>query len=165
MRQNSLESAAKYALGRMEDHERSNRVSLGFDCGMSLLREALGMPLSPIDERNMRSVGCAPAATEQAKQAELARWLDAIAADISSGSCPDNILRHLHKHTGEPIGVGEPCENLREWLASLVNLVEIAKRVYDITPTASEQLSRLQTKFEKEGVANGYTPNPRSKGA
>ena len=43
-------------------------------------------------------------------------------------------------------------------MASLINLVEIAKRVFDIEPTANEQL-RLQIKFEKEGIENGYTPN------
>lgn len=95
------------------------------------------------------------------QQKELSLWLDAIAEDIKKGKCRDNILYHLQKHTGEPIGIGEPCENMREWMASLINLVEIAKRTYEIEPTVSEQLSRLQIKFDKEGVENGYTPNPK----
>lgn len=94
---------------------------------------------------------------------ELSLWLDAIAKDIKDGKCKDGILYHLRKHSGEPIGIGEPCENMREWISSLVNLVEIVKRVYDIEPTPQEQLSRLQIKFEKEGIKNGYTPNPSNK--
>lgn len=92
---------------------------------------------------------------------ELSNWLDAIAKDVRDGTCRDNIIYHLRKHAGEPIGIGEPCEDMREWMASLVNLVEIAKRVFDIEPTEDEQLSRLQTKFDKEGLENGYTPNPK----
>jgi hypothetical protein len=57
MRKNSLENAAKYALERMEDHESRNNVSLGYDCGMSLLRDALGIPLTAMDKRNLLSVG------------------------------------------------------------------------------------------------------------
>ena len=57
MRKNSLENAARYALERMEDHESRNNVSLGYDCGMSLLRDALGIPLTAMDERNLSSVG------------------------------------------------------------------------------------------------------------
>jgi len=53
------------------------------------------------------------------------------------------------------------CNGSHIWMASLVNLVEIAKRVFDIDPTTTEQLSRLQIKFDKEGVENGYTPNPK----
>lgn len=97
------------------------------------------------------------------KQKELSLWLDAISEDIKNGTCRDNIIYHLRKHAGEPIGIGEPCEDMREWMASLINLVEIAKRVYNIEPTVSEQLSRLQIKFEKEGIENGYTPNPKLK--
>jgi hypothetical protein len=95
---------------------------------------------------------------------ELSDWLDAISEDIKKGSCRDGVLHHILKHAGEPVGIGEPCEGMREWMASLVNLVEIAKRTFDIHPTPEEQLSRLQRKFEKEGLINGYTPNPRLQG-
>lgn len=100
---------------------------------------------------------------EETMNAELSDWLDAIAEDIKSDHCQDGILEHLHKHTGESIGVGEPCENLNEWMASLINLVEIAKRVFDLNPTSEDQLDRLQKKFEKEGIERGYTPNPKFK--
>ena len=49
VRINSLEVAAKYALERMEDHERGNAVSLGYDCGMSLRRK-------PYQSRNVLSL-------------------------------------------------------------------------------------------------------------
>jgi hypothetical protein len=100
--------------------------------------------------------------TTSDKELELSDWLNSIAADIISGHCQDNVIAHLQKHVHEPLGEGEPCKNLKEWMASLVNLVEIAKRVFGIYPDVEDQLERLQRKFEKEGVENGYTPNPRS---
>ena len=96
------------------------------------------------------------------KELELSDWLNSIATDIISGHCQDNIISHLKKHVHEPLGEEHSCKDVKEWMASLVNLVEIAKRVFGIYPTTEEQLERLQRKFEKEGVENGYTPNPRS---
>lgn len=57
MRKNNLQEAAKYALERMQDHESRNSVSLGFDCGISLLKDALAIPLEERDERNLYSIG------------------------------------------------------------------------------------------------------------
>jgi hypothetical protein len=97
------------------------------------------------------------------EEQELSNWLDAIAKDIEAGQCRDNILPHILKHAQEVVGPGAGCENMQEWMASLVNLVEIAKRVFGIYPTAQQQLERLQTKFDKEGLENGYTPNPKAR--
>ena len=94
------------------------------------------------------------------KEQELSNWLNAIAVDIKSNKCQDGILQHLLKHCGEPVGEGEPCTDLNEWMASLLNLVDIAKRVFDLNPTTEDRLDRLQKKFEKEGLERGYTPNP-----
>lgn len=42
-------------------------------------------------------------------------------------------------------------------MASLMNLVEIAKRVLGVYPTVDQQLDRLQKKYDS---SIGYTPNP-----
>jgi hypothetical protein len=60
VKNNDLLTAAKYALAMMESHEQYNNVSLGFDCAMSLLRDAIGIKLEEIDERNLFSIGFLP---------------------------------------------------------------------------------------------------------
>lgn len=59
-RDNNIADAAAYALERMESHQQEVPVSLGFNYGVSLLRDALCLPLSDRDFRNLESVGVSP---------------------------------------------------------------------------------------------------------
>lgn len=56
MKTNTLQNAAEYALMIMEGEQSRRSVSLGFDCAVSMLRDALGKSDAD-DERNLWSVG------------------------------------------------------------------------------------------------------------
>lgn len=99
VRINSLEVAAKYALERMEDHERGNAVSLGYDCGMSLLRDALGVTLTEKDERNLLSIGYETGKKQRVKD------LQSLSQTLSEQECAfvEAVFRHPDsKYPGGP---------------------------------------------------------------
>ena len=89
----------------------------------------------------------------------LDRWIQAIADDPKTTF--NDVVVHILKHVFMEISElqnGSPTEQL-EWLASMDNLLDIAKTMLKVEPSVELRLQRLQAQVDK--YPETRTPEPQ----